>query len=293
MQISVIIAHYAPEESYRRVLIQTIQSIRNQDYSGRVEIAICDDGSHWSRSLLQGESTKGVFERSEIEQEPLLQDLDIDWYLVGRRTSQYNKAVLWNLAADLVQSDALVFLDDDHPFLRQDSITSYAKYLQKYEFVIGRIQNRGGVFRLFRDGQVQGSNFGIKKSLLNDIGRFNEATSLWGAGEDSDLFWKVYSKIGRQNRQHKQACYAGDIVTADLCSYRWASCTGNMDTFIKGFMNLYGVHPLENPCRSKKEWVEHTSAHPFLTESWYRLKNAQCVLRDKLGEMFSAPKDNK
>jgi hypothetical protein len=271
--ISVIIAHYAPNNRYRDILVQTIKTIRNQDYSGQVEIAVSDDGSLWSNSLLKDGETAHIFNRTEIEHELLLQDLDIDWYVVGRRTNHYNKAILWNIAVSATKADNIVFLDDDHAFLRQNALTLYNKYFQKYQFIIGRILNPKGDFRLFDDRTVQGANFGIKRTLLNAVGNFGEYTSLWGAGEDSDIFWKMYQNIGKDNRRNKQACYAGEIITKDLCSGRWANCVGGKEVFFKGFIDIYGVHPRHNPSRDKETWIEHTAVQPFLVETWYKLRN--------------------
>lgn len=273
MGISVVIAHYAPKILYREVLKKTIQSIRSQDYRGHIEIAISDDGSEWSQPLLSPNENQRVLSRSDIEGEVLLRDLDVNWYMVGKRSGNYKKAFLWDSVVEFTQHNNLVFLDDDHPFKKKNALTLYEMCFEKYQFIIGRIKNPSGNYRLYRGKTVQGSNFGIKRALLSTVGGFGEYSSAWGMGEDSDIFWKVYRSIGQDSQKDKKACFAGNICTEDLCSGRWAECKGGRGIFIKGFMDLHGVHPLFNPSRKKKIWVEPVMPWPFWTELLYTLFN--------------------
>ncbi|MFH1727663.1 MAG: glycosyltransferase family 2 protein [Pseudomonadota bacterium] len=269
MTISIIIAHYAPDIKYRDVLKKTIESIRNQDYPETVDIAVSDDGSFWSKTLNKSGDELTIYTRNSIENETLLKDLDIDYYLVTPFSKKYKKAMLWNQALNLVSSEDIIFLDDDHAFKRNDSLTLYKKYFQDYEFVVGRIQEANNIYRIFSDPWVQGSNFGLKKKIIKDVGGFGEYTSNWGAGEDVDIFWKVYLKF-KKKINRKNAYFAGEIITRDLCKGRWKYCDFDEDQFIQGYLELLGIHPEQNESRNKKTWIK-ISPKTKLLEIWYKI----------------------
>ena len=270
--ITVIIAHYAPEEYYRIILKKTIQSIRRQNFNGKITIIVADDGSQWSQQLLKSNEKIKIFSKEEIQSNVVLQDLDIDIYILGMRTNEYQKAILWNIATKITDCDDLVYLDDDHPFLRKNSLKKYKNLLKRNQFVIGRIINPDGKYRLYDDKTVQGTNFGMKHSLIDSVGGFGEYTSEWGAGEDSDVFWKVYLKL-KTLSDTPLAVYAVEIITKDCASGRWKKCDGSMEIFSKGFFELHGVLEHDNFSRVKGNWVKFDSRMPKLIESRYIISN--------------------
>lgn len=274
MNLSIIISHYAPENKYRQILLETINSVRQQDYNRSIEVVVVDDGSCWSESLLSENDDIKIFKKEEIIKEPLLNDLEIDWYVVKKRDKHFNKPILCNIAIKLTQSEDIIFLDDDHVFLKKNCLSLFKKYLNKYKFVLGRIKCNDGIYHLYPDRRVQGTNFGIKRQLLTKIGCFEEKSSHWGMGEDSDLFYKVYLELEKEKSGVRQACYAVDIITLDKCSGRWKKCIGGSDEFFKGFLEIHGIHPkINNPSRKKYLWVEHTGNFPFLMEILLRINN--------------------
>jgi len=260
MNLSVIIIHAAPEQKYRDVLLETIRSIRSQEYTGEIEVIVTDDGSCWSQMLLEKDTDLQVFDGEMVQTLPALTDLQVDAYLLARTSNRYLKAPLWNQAVAMARHDKLVFLDDDHPFTSKKALARYSELLDRYDFVFGRIIAPDRTYRRFRDPSVQGTNFAMRRGLFERIKGFGEYTTEWGCGEDSDLFWKVYKVLTQVSTGAKRAFFAGDIMTRDLCTGRWLGCHGGAEKCIAGFQTLHGVHPHTNPSRTKSIWVERSVA---------------------------------
>lgn len=269
----VLIQHYAPEGQtslYREALKQNIAAIRSQEYPGKVAIVVTDDGSAWSQSLGADDDAPGirVYGGAVLRENPILQDLAVDLYLYKPRSGYFGKALLWNAALQLTRSPSVVCMDDDHYFLRRTALALYDRYLQQYELVIGNTRtynfrdSQGVVNHLsldFASSVVQGSNFGVRRALLEAWGGFELRTFFWGTGDDPAFFWKAYQRLRPTTvRSDKRACYVDDIVTENLHSGRWREhCRVDLDLFIRDFLRLYGVHPNSNPSRDRSTWVDH------------------------------------
>jgi hypothetical protein len=197
-----------------------------------------------------------VFDGVAVRATTLLTGLSVDAYVLARTSDKYLKAQLWNQAVAVARHDKLIFLDDDHPFASIKALSRYSGFLDRYEFVFGRVRNPDGTYRRFGDTSVQGTNFAMHRDLLTRIGGFGEKSSDWGCGEDSDLFWKVYTTLNPGLDPTKRAFFAANIVTSDLCTGRWVGCQGGVEKFISGFQVMHSVHPHSNPARTKKTWVE-------------------------------------
>lgn len=271
-KISVVIAHFAVGPADLELLRKTVASIRHQDYSGEIEILVGDDGSPWPSDCPWPKHFT-VLNRNEIRENTYLKDLQVDWFVLGPRNGQFNKAILWNICVKTAGAEKLIFLDDDHPFLSQHSVERYAHYLDLYPFVVGRIQNPDGRFRSYYDRKVQGSNFAMCRWLLNEVGGFGEYTSAWGCGDDPDLFWRVFSYFRMHSLlQSRPALYASEIITQDLRSGRWRQKIVSSERFQQGFLEKFGVDPYDNDSRDKTLWYAHSSRVPLLTEAWFRLR---------------------
>jgi len=281
IHFSIIIAHYAPDETYRKILKETIKSIRNQVFDGKVEIIVTDDGSDWARDLINADQEITFYSKNDIQNCSKLQDLAIDLFIAKRRDNTYCKAKLWNLATSCSKYSHLIFLDDDHYLKNIKSLRIYSSLFGKYRFIIGRIQESSGLYRLYSHFTVQGTNIGIEKKLLAEVGGFGEYTSQWGRGEDSDIFLKIY-QYAQQKSQLPIAGYAGNIITRDMASGRWKKCKGSEEIFIQGFQTLYGTPPHDvslNKSRDKKLWVHHTSKYPGLSELYFKILNGLYFIR--------------
>ncbi len=288
MGISLIICHYAPEIKYRDILIDTLKSIHSQKFDDEIETIIVDDGSIWSEKILNPGEDLIILNKLQIKEQPLLNDMNIDYYILKRRNNYFNKPLLCNKALEIVKNEYIIFLDDDHSFASINALTLYREYFKKYDFVIGRIKRWDGIYHLYPDRRVQGTNFGIKKQLIQKIGAFEPKSSHWGLGEDSDLFYKIFKELTKDSADKKKACYAYDIMTIDNCSGRWYKCIGGVDEFFKGFQEIHGVHPkISNPYRQKSLWVEHTCKFPFLLEAILRINNIFFRIKIFLKSFFS------
>jgi hypothetical protein len=285
--ISVIIAHYAPPINtnyYRNILKKTIQSIRSQKVDFDVEIIVCDDGSAWSGSLA---TNKGITEldESQIKSSYPLNDLDVNRYLLLPDSGKYLGIVLKHRAFEIANYNKIVVLDDDHPFIKNDSLSRYDNYLEKYEFVRGRLIGPTGIPKLFSSKNVQGSNYGLKRELYFSFGGYADFLFVNANNEDADIHWQVYKKLAETYPGQKKACFAGEIVTKDLASNRWVersensalgelrssgeSTYPNKDPLVDSFIAEYGVNPYDNPSRNKSLWMEIPSLKSWISEIKY------------------------
>lgn len=287
MGISVIITHYAPPINtnyYRNILKKTIHSIRSQKVDFDVEIIVCDDASAWSGSLAY---ERGITELDElqIKSSDLLQDLDVNHYLLLPNSGKYRQTVLKHHAFEIAKYNKIVVLDDDHPFIRNDSLSRYNKYLERYEFVRGRVIGPTGIPQLFTSKNAQGTNYGLIKELYYSFGGFADYLFENSHNEDIDILWQIYKKLTETYPDQKKACYAGEIVTKDLASNRWVersentgleelrssgeSTYPNKDPNVDRFIAMYGVPPHDNPSRNKSLWMEIPSLKSWISELKY------------------------
>lgn len=265
--ISVIIAHFGADEDARTLLKETIASVRAQDYPGTVEVAVADDGSPWSAALrTRGSQPVTCRDRSH----PLLKDLDPDLLVTGGVPEVFGKSRMLNATLAATTGPLVVLLDDDHPFLGHRALSAYARYLARYAFVMGRIINGDGSIRSPLHGMVQGSNLGVRRSLLKEAGGFEERCAQWGCGDDPALFWRIYQVIGTATP--KQAVFAGDILTRDRRTGRWHGMADDA-RFVEGFREAYGVNPHHNPCRDFSQWMDYGRCSSPAIEYGVRLHN--------------------
>jgi len=284
MKINFLITHFATTIEHRNVLLKTIESILEQrPTAAEVSICVVDDGSYWSQGLFDSEVEEiKVFAGDEVKQEEILRDIFCDSYVVTNKMDKYNKAELLNLAVENNKADFYVILDDDHPFLSNKSLLRYLKYFETHDFVMGRLLNSKHKARRYSDRLVQGTNFGLSAELLRVVGGFGEYTAEWGRGEDSDIFYKVFSELKRDGA--RKAIYAGEIITIDLCSGRWLGCEGGEDRFITGFKKIHGVAPFDNEARSKQGWMAQSRPSEVIEylfnklNPYPRLRKAFCSL---------------
>lgn len=271
---AVLVAHFARDPAHRTLLEETLASIRAQRYAGRVEIAVADDGSAWSAPLLRNGEDLRILAGEDLRAAKLLADLPVDAYVVGRRAAASRKAVLLNRAIEASVAPRILVLDDDHALDAPDTLARLHRDLDRYAFVMGRLQNPDGSFRLFHDPRVQGTTFAIRRDTLDAVGRFGEHTAAWGTGDDPDFFWRLWRALAPEAQAPKQALFAGDIITRDRCSGRWRPTALPEAEFRAAFHDRYGVDPMDNPSRNKAAWMDHGARFPALAEAKYRVINA-------------------
>jgi hypothetical protein len=211
----------------------------------------------------------------------LLEELDVDRYLLLPDVGLYRGVQLKQSAILGSRYCKVVILDDDHPFLRLDSLARYYRYLDRFVYVRGRVVGPRGLPQSFLSRNAQGTNYGIRKELFQHIDGFGRY--LWdnGYGEDNDMLWRVYSAL-KVNPEFR-ACFAGEIVTRDLASNRWVSRSGEGEKgspetlqmaphkrylgFVQDFQRAYGIHPYHrNASRNKWGWVVFPSTTSLVSE---------------------------
>jgi len=290
MGISVIISHFAPkgnEDKWRNILLKTIRSIRSQKVNFQVEIIVCDDGSTWSSSIGGDPDTIIDLSKSQISKLKIFKDLDVDRYLYINSGDKYYRARLLHYAYSNAKYSKIVTLDDDHQFTNKKSLMRYYNYLNKYDFVRGRIMGSDGTPQLFSSTSVQGTNQGFTKSIYKKIGGLGYYLFEGLSGADDDLTWKIYDYLSRNYPNQKKACFAGEIITHNAKGSRWVnnSFSNYVDAikdlkkrhdeinriFNRKFFQEYGINPIGNPSRNKSLWMEFPSLTSRLFEIYYTL----------------------
>ncbi len=285
--VSIIIAHYDPDIKtgyFRKILMQTINSIRKQIFEGTIEIILCDDGSRWSTKHLD---TNEVihFQKEEILQQAWLNDLDIDQYLYINSDQNYWAIRLKDKAFSLASFDKILILDDDHPFTSKTAVARYDKYLDQYDFVRGRVIGPTGIPHLFSSRNAQGTNYGLKKELYFKFGGYGSYLFENGYGEDDDILWNIYTELTNSGKDLNsgKACFAGDIITKDLASGRWlpedkeikkdimksGEPQPHVVYFVEKFTELYETPPNKNPSKNRKLWMEWPSSRARISEIYF------------------------
>ena len=276
MKLSIIIAHYLPEQfSDKNPLIKTIENIKKQSQKNEIEIIIADDGSSYTGKILDIHSKKIEILNDErdvyyLEGEKLEKfknsimvknDLIKKWVYLPKIKQCMSKARITNYAATLSKSDNLFFLDDDNYFLSDNSINEIINLFEKYDFIVGQIMDNNKKVRKFSSNRVQGTTLGIKKNIFKKVGGLGTWTENFSCGVDSDLWMKLYNYF-IENKNLK-ACYTNKISTYDSYSKRWKKFTKFLQDFKlkKEFDKLYDCKNYKssryNYSRKKSLWMEN------------------------------------
>ena len=276
IDLTIIISHYFTsnaKESYKS-FIQTLDEIKSQSDGYNIEVIITDDGSDYSKNIVNNYSEKIAIPNDErnlfiLKNEPLkkhLKDINIKnnqitkWLYIPKIKPCMSKARLWNYGIQYSNSNNLFFLDDDNYFISKKSISSLLDLFKKYHIIFGQIKDNSGRLRSYKSTRVQGTTFGIKKEILQSIKGFGVWTEKTSCGIDSDLWIKLFNY---SKKNDIIACYTNKVSTFDSCSKRWRKYTKLFKDFKvrKEFMSLYGIknykNSKHNPSREKSLWIKN------------------------------------
>jgi len=285
MSISVIIAHFAPKfngDKYFNLLRDNINNLRNQIYDQNIEIIICDDGSYWTKDLYEDRDTDEilVLGEDEIKNSNLFTGLLFDKYYGLPDVNKYRAIRLKVEAIERSKYDKIVILDDDHPFLNNNSIGLFSNYLDKFSYVKGRLIGPNNLPQLYISRNAQGTTYGFKKELYLKMNGFSEFLYDNAFGEDNDILYRFY-KIITDSQNTLKGCFAGDVITKDLATNRWDDRVKSMEgdnkiifnannvreRFVDNFIEEHGVHPTKgNPSRIRYGWLSMSSVNSWLYE---------------------------
>jgi len=276
-KLSIIIAHYYPNvTNYDNPLFKTLDTI-DKDYNKNknLEVIIADDGSHYSKSIIDDYSIKidipnDIRDIYVIEDKKLNSFLDKislnypfikKWVYLPKLIKCMAKSRVLNHASKLSDNNQLLFLDDDNYFISDNSTDNVLILFNEYDFIVGQIKDNNGRLRQFSSHRVQGTTIAIKKDILLSIGGFGEWTEEFSCGIDSDLWIKIYNYFN----EHKtlKSCYTSKISTYDSHSKRWGKFTKIFKerNIRKKFKELYSCKNYKksyyNPSRKKELWIEN------------------------------------
>jgi len=278
LDLSIIIAHYTPTLDHPCLssVAKTFTELARQCGGLEAEVIVCDDGSplyrrhsddNLSFSLPDGrvyydfvgdEALAIAKERFSIADFPPISH----WIYLEKTKPCSSKARLWNLAAEKALSGKLIYFDDDNFLTQPNSLTVFQRLLNQYQVVFGQVIDRKGRPRSFKSQRVQGTTFGVKKTLLQSVGGFGEWTEAVSSGIDSDLWFKLYQKL--KNERPFQAAYTDEIQTIDGCSKRWKPFVGSFfrhRAVRQAFQEIHGCANYRdshaNPSRKKSLWIDN------------------------------------
>ena len=270
--LSIIVAHFKPENLLDNPLLKTIYKINQQKKEYKVEVTISDDGSFYNHSFLDNYSriekidNKNIYilENKELKDFLIKQNLKVDgitkWIHFPKINNSMNKAFVTNCGVSLSQSDKLLFLDDDNYFISNNSIENLINLFNNYDLVFGQIKDNNNRFRSYESYRVQGTTIGIKKEIFNKIGGLGEWTSEFSCAVDSDFWIKLYNYYISSNLK---GCYTNQISTYDSFSKRWKKYTKFFKEIKlrKKFNKLYNCKNYKNYrsnlSRQKKLWLDN------------------------------------
>ena len=275
--LSIIIAHYCTDKNkeHYKSFLKTLDIIQKQTNNNNIEIIISDDGSEYSKNILNDYSevinipndTRKLFflEETDLKNHLKLHGINNNfitkWLYIPKSKPCMSKARLWNYSTNFSKSNYLLFLDDDNYFISQNSIDNILELFSKYDTIFGHIKDNNNRLRKYSSSRVQGTTIGIKKSIIKKIGGFGEWTEKVSCGIDSDLWIKLFNHH-KQNPDSK-ACYTNLISTYDSCSKRWKKYTKIFKDLKvkKEFLIHHGIKLYKNPkynqSRQKNLWIKN------------------------------------
>ena len=173
--LSTIISHYCPETQINP-LHKTLNSIVKQIKNDNIEIIIADDGSNYSKDIMNNYSEKIEIQNDSrcfhlLEKEKLdlfLKTQNIEnkfitkWIYLPKVIKCMSKARIANQSVKLSRSNQLLFLDDDNYLISNNSIRNILNLFENYDFIVGQIQDNNGKLRSYNSYRVQGTTIGTK-----------------------------------------------------------------------------------------------------------------------------------
>ena len=275
-KLSIIIAHFYPgEANYINPLLKTIDSISKDYIKNDIEIIIADDGSYYSRSIINNFSDRLDIENDSrniylLEDEKLSSFLKLNkidsmhikkWIYLPKLKQCMSKSRVLNYSVKFSRSNNLLFLDDDNYLIKNNSLNNLLEMFNTYDFIVGQIKDNNGRLRAYSSNRVQGTTIGIKKNIISSIEGFGEWTEEYSCGIDSDLWIKIHSYF--KQKSNLRACYTNKISTYDSHSKRWGKYTKIFKEIKlrKKFNTLYKCKNYKNKkynlSRDKKLWIEN------------------------------------
>ena len=273
-KITIIIAHYDPGDSLkvRNAFLKTLETLDNQKYTGELEIIIADDGSYYT-SLLENDLKIEKNEYYQLDKKNIkkllfdhynksdFSNIINDWIILPKKQNKMYKPKVLNISASIANGDLIFFLDDDNYFCHNDCIQNIMDLYQKYKIIFGQVIDNNGRKRSYNSNRVQGTTFGVDKTIFNEINGYGEWTIKMSNGVDSDIWWKLFQYSQKNNIQ---GCYSSSIQTIDACSKRWKKFTPSILRvwkLKKEFNKKYGCKnyrsKVYNPSRNKSLWLDN------------------------------------
>ena len=164
-KISIIVSHYYTDtKDFKNPLLETLKSIVKENSDPQnFEVIIADDGSHYSKSIIDNYSKKIKIKNDSrsiylAENESLNQflkknfiqyDFIKKWVYLPKLKSCMSKSRVLNYAVKKSSFDNLLFLDDDNYFISDNSIEDTMKLFNDYNFIVGQIKDNNGRLRKF------------------------------------------------------------------------------------------------------------------------------------------------
>ncbi|MDX2254097.1 MAG: hypothetical protein NW214_01140 [Pseudanabaenaceae cyanobacterium bins.39] len=249
---------------YFPILQNTIKSIINQKRRADIEIriVITDDGSGYLKSFVDHSIDIQSLSLDNLLIIKNKYDLNVDEIICAPESEYFRKADLFNFYLRSKGSlyDLIIFLDDDHNFIKEDCLIRFiSNYEKGYNFIVGRYYHPVYWFCTVNNGLydwgIQGTTYAVSFPILKSIGFFSDSVKEWGFAEDYDIFRKAYLASLKHS---VKAVFDSNIITVDNINGRWKYCVqklGGFETGIKKFEQEHAI-TFKKAAIKMQDWMD-------------------------------------
>lgn len=168
---------------------------------------------------------------------------------------QFRKHKYLNKSIDLAKENKIFFSDDDG-FYTANAVDFHDKALDTHEFSAGGIV-RSKLFRHTSKSILQGTNYGFRKSLLKELGGYDEEYLKSFGGGDAEFWYRIYNLLKETNRT---AAFLPKVKQTVIAKSTRRGLKGSMDAkeYTQQKHNITSDKPMYKwfpEIRNKKKWM--------------------------------------
>ncbi len=115
----------------------------------------------------------------------------------GFKGRSFRKHKYLNKSIELAKEEKLFFSDDDGTFT-PGVVDAHDAALDNFRFSAGAIV-RSALFRHASKSILQGTNYAFQRSLLRDLGGYDEAYAASFGGGDAEFWYRIYTLLRSKN----------------------------------------------------------------------------------------------
>lgn len=168
---------------------------------------------------------------------------------------EFRKHKYLNKSIELVKEEKILFSDDDG-FYTKKAVDFHDKALDSHEFSAGGIV-RSKIFRHTSKSILQGTNYAFRKSLLKELGGYDEEYAKSFGGGDAEFWYRIYNLLKKTNRS---AAFLPKVKQTVIAKSTRRGKKGTMDAkeYTQKKHNINSDKPMYKwfpEIRNKKSWM--------------------------------------